>query len=95
MPPLTARLFLNFLANGTLRLLRIEPIDELQSAHTSEELGLMISEAAKGGTIDRFEHRLLAGAIALSADNVPAADKLLSDLAAGVAGAGAGHRRDS
>jgi CBS domain containing-hemolysin-like protein len=26
----------------------------------------MISEAAKGGTIDRFEHRLLSGAIALS-----------------------------
>ncbi|MGH2808275.1 MAG: hemolysin family protein [Actinomycetota bacterium] len=59
-------LLLNALANGTLRLLRVEPVDELHNVHTSEELGLMISEAAKGGTIDLFEHRLLSGAIALS-----------------------------
>jgi CBS domain containing-hemolysin-like protein len=54
---------LNLLANAGVRLFRIEPQDELLTAHSAEEIGLMISEAARGGMIDRFEQVLLTGAV--------------------------------
>ena len=57
---------LNGMANGGVRLLGVEPQDELKSAHTSDEIGLMIAESARGGMIDTFEHRLLQGAIEFS-----------------------------
>lgn len=54
---------LNALANGGVRALGVEPRDELESIHTTEEIGAMIAESAKGGMIDTFEHSLLEGAI--------------------------------
>lgn len=54
---------LNTLANAGVRILGVEPKDELRSIHTTEEIGAMIAEAAKGGMIGSFEHRLLEGAI--------------------------------
>ena len=57
---------LNLLANAGVRLFRIEPQDELLTAHSAEEIGLMISEAARGGMIDRFEQVLLTGAVRFS-----------------------------
>ena len=55
---------LNVIANGGVRLFGVEPKDELHNVHTSAELGIVISESARGGVIDRFEQRLLSGAIA-------------------------------
>ena len=55
--------FLNWLANLGVRLFGVEPVDELASAHTSGEIGFMISESAKKGLLGRFEHRLLSGAV--------------------------------
>lgn len=57
---------LNALANAGVRLLGVEPQDELRSVHTSDEIGMMIAESARGGMIDKFEHRLLEGAIQFS-----------------------------
>ena len=57
---------LNAMANAGVRLLRVEPRDELENIHSSSEIGLLVTESAKGGYIDKFEHRLLAGAIAFS-----------------------------
>lgn len=57
---------LNGLANAGVRLLGVEPQDELRSVHTSDEIGMMIAESARGGMIDKFEHRLLEGAIQFS-----------------------------
>ena len=54
---------LNALANGGVRLLGVEPKDEIESVHTTEEIGAMIAESAKGGMIGGFEHLLLEGAI--------------------------------
>lgn len=54
---------LNALANGGVRVLGVEPRDELESAHTTEEIGAMIAESARGGLIDKFEHLLLEGAV--------------------------------
>ena len=57
---------LNFLANAGVRLFGIEPRDEMENVHSSSEIGLLISESAKGGHLNKFEHRLLSGAIAFS-----------------------------
>lgn len=57
---------LNALANALLRLMRVEPVDELARSHGVEEIGVMIQQSAKEGMLDRFEHRLLSGAIEFS-----------------------------
>ena len=57
---------LNSLANAVVRLLGVEPRDEVSQVHTTGEIGLMIEESARGGLIDAFEKKLLAGAIGFS-----------------------------
>ena len=57
---------LNFLANAGVRLFGVEPRDEIENIHSSSEIGLLISESARGGHLNKFEHRLLSGAIAFS-----------------------------
>lgn len=54
--------FFNVIANAGTRLLGVEPQDERSDVHTASEIGMIISESARGGLLDRFEHRLLAGA---------------------------------
>lgn len=54
---------LNALANGILRALRVEPVDEVEAAHTAEEIGAMVVESAREGMLGKFEERLLSGAI--------------------------------
>jgi len=58
---------LNHLANAGVRLLGVEPRDEVMQAHTTGEIGFMVRESAKGGLIDPFEQHLLSGAISFSA----------------------------
>ena len=55
--------FLNWLANVGVRILKVEPVDELSTVHTSAEIGFMITESARRGLLGRFEHRLLSGAV--------------------------------
>jgi CBS domain containing-hemolysin-like protein len=57
---------LNFLANSGVRAFGIEPRDEIENVHSPAEIGLLISESAKGGHLNKFEHRLLTSAIAFS-----------------------------
>lgn len=54
--------FFNTIGNAGTRLFGIEPQDERSDVHTASEIGLIITESAKGGLLDRFEHRLLSGA---------------------------------
>jgi CBS domain containing-hemolysin-like protein len=54
--------FFNSIGNAGTRLFGIEPQDERSDVHTASEIGLIITESAKGGLLDRFEHRLLSGA---------------------------------
>ena len=51
------------LANAGVRLLKVEPRDELTSAHTAEELAVMVAESHEGGLIESFAHDLLAGVL--------------------------------
>ncbi|WP_328395319.1 hemolysin family protein [Nocardia sp. NBC_00416] len=53
----------NFAANLSLRMLRIEPKDELESAVSSDELAEMIGESRSEGLLDAEEHRRLTQAL--------------------------------
>ncbi len=50
----------NMIANGTLRLIRIEPKDELETAYTSSELAELLVESRREGLLEQSEHRRLA-----------------------------------
>jgi CBS domain containing-hemolysin-like protein len=54
---------LNRVATAGLRLMGVEPKEELSSAHSAQDIGMMISESAKGGLLKPVEYRLLSGAI--------------------------------
>ena len=67
---------LNASANGVLRLLRVEPRDEVSSTFTAEEVAAMISESRREGLLDIEEHELLTGA--LQYEQVQARDLMIS-----------------
>jgi len=54
---------LNAFANGILRLVRVEPRDEVASAFTREEVASMVDESRGEGTIREDEYDRLAGAL--------------------------------
>ena len=56
---------LNGVANAMLRLLGVQPKEELPSSYTPEELADIIAESRSEGLLDRDEHELLSGALAL------------------------------
>jgi CBS domain containing-hemolysin-like protein len=47
-------------AHGVLRLMKVEPKDELESAYTSDELATLIAESRREGLLEPAEHRRLA-----------------------------------
>jgi len=57
---------LNAVANLVLRMLRVEPQDEVASAFTRDEVATMINEASREGMLDEDEASLLEGALDLS-----------------------------
>ncbi|HEV3471868.1 MAG TPA: hemolysin family protein [Actinomycetota bacterium] len=54
--------FFNLLANAGTRAFGVEPQDERSAAYSPGEIRLIITESARSGELDRFEHRLLTGA---------------------------------
>jgi CBS domain containing-hemolysin-like protein len=58
-----------------LRLLRVEPKEELASAFTAEEVHSLVAESRREGLLDEEEHGLLTGALELAAR--PAADVMV------------------
>ncbi|GAB0104345.1 hemolysin family protein [Nocardia sp. JMUB6875] len=63
----------NFAANLTLRALRIEPKDELDSTVSSVELAEMFGESRSEGLLDEEEHRRLTQALGTS-------DRIVADV---------------
>jgi CBS domain containing-hemolysin-like protein len=59
-------LLLNNTANGILRLIGIEPKEELSSARTAEELSSLVRRSAKEGSLDRDTATLLARTLSFS-----------------------------
>lgn len=62
--------FYNICANLTLRALRIEPKDEIDSSVSADELSQMIGESRSEGLIDEEEHRRLTQALDISGRTV-------------------------
>ncbi|WTW99597.1 hemolysin family protein [Streptomycetaceae bacterium NBC_01309] len=56
---------INKLANGILRLLRVEPKDEVDAAFTGDELARMVEESSDTGLLDEGERELLRDALSL------------------------------
>jgi CBS domain containing-hemolysin-like protein len=54
---------LNAIANGVLRLVRVEPKGEITSAFTREEVAGLVEESRREGLLDADEYNLLAGAL--------------------------------
>ena len=61
---------LNSLSNGIVRLLGVEPSDELSTARSAAELGSMVDASRGEGLIDDFDYSLLAGALDLTTRRV-------------------------
>ncbi|RCW38766.1 CBS domain containing-hemolysin-like protein [Halopolyspora algeriensis] len=50
----------NVMANSVLRLLKVEPKEDLETAYTSSELAELLGESRREGLLDQSEHRRLA-----------------------------------
>ena len=68
-PVITA---LNAVANTTLRMIRVEPRDEVSSAYTREEVAAMVEESRGEGLIEEDEYDRLAGALGFTEKTVEA-----------------------
>ncbi|MCR3718262.1 MULTISPECIES: hemolysin family protein [Prauserella salsuginis group] len=64
---------LNGIANGALRLMRVEPKDEVDTGYTSDELAALLSESRREGLIEHAEHRRLS-------QTLSSADKTVADI---------------
>ncbi|MGD9796810.1 MAG: hemolysin family protein [Acidimicrobiia bacterium] len=61
---------LNLLANAGLRLVGIEPKDELSEARTGEEIADVLAVSRREGVLEEVEHRLMTGALRFPAREV-------------------------
>jgi CBS domain containing-hemolysin-like protein len=73
---------LNAAANGLVRLLRIEPRDELSLVHTPQELAFLLRESRREGTIAPQDARVLTAALRLGDIDAEAAMTPRVDLRA-------------
>ena len=61
---------LNLIANGVLRLMRIEPKDEVSSSFTREEVAALVEQSRGEGMIEPDEYDRLAGALGFTEKDV-------------------------
>src|SRR5262249_6272262 len=83
--------FYNKCANAVLRLLRVEPKDELDVAVSTVELSEMIAESVSEGLLDQEEHTRLTRALRVRTRRVADVARPLAEIrAVPVAAAGSG-----
>jgi CBS domain containing-hemolysin-like protein len=73
---------LNWLANVCLRLVKVQPQDELAQVHGPKELLMLLASAREHGMLAEPEHRVLAGAIDLDTARLTSAMVPLPDAVA-------------
>lgn len=61
---------LNAVANATLRLIKVEPKDEVSSTYTREEVAALVEESRGEGLIEAEEYDRLAGALGFTEKSV-------------------------
>ena len=54
---------MNWIANGVLKVVGVQPQDEVTSSFTRDEVAGLVEESRREGLIDQHEERLLAGAL--------------------------------
>ena len=73
---------LNALANGVLRLVRVEPQDEVSSTYTRAEVAGLIAESREEGLLEEQDYARLSGALDFTDDTVASvlltADRLVT-----------------
>ncbi|MDP8978942.1 MAG: hemolysin family protein [Actinomycetota bacterium] len=74
--------FLNWLANGVVRLLGVEPVDETSSVHAPADLLMLLRESADEGQLAVEHQEMLSRAIDLSRLDAQAAMVPRSDVVA-------------
>ena len=62
--------FMNAVANGLLRLLRVKPRQEVASAFSADQVAAFVTESHQEGLLDADEHRVLEGSLQLSFETV-------------------------
>ena len=74
--------FLNAVSTGIVRMLGMEPVDEINTALTINEFQTLLAGAREQGVIDPSEHELLTGALSLRSQSIGSimipADQLVS-----------------
>ena len=83
------------IANGTLRLLKVEPKDELSSAYTREEVAAFVEESRGEGLLEDDEYDRLAGALGFTEKTVEAVLLEPSSLTTVARGSTVGFRQPS
>ena len=63
---------LNAIANGALRLIRIEPKDEVSSTYTREEVAALVEQSRGEGLLEPDEYNRLTGALGFTEKTVAA-----------------------
>ncbi|KRF11566.1 hypothetical protein ASG90_17760 [Nocardioides sp. Soil797] len=71
---------LNWIANATLRLMRVEPKDEVSSTYTREEVAALVEESRGEGLMAAEEYDRLAGALGFTERTVESVLLPLADL---------------
>jgi CBS domain containing-hemolysin-like protein len=82
---------LNAAANGGVRLLGVQPKDEVTSAFTRDEVAALVDESRREGLIDAQADRLLQGALAFGGRTAGSIMTALSDFRAVELGATLGE----
>lgn len=72
---------LNWIANAVLRLLKVEPKDEVASVFTADEVADFIAESREEGLLEEREHQLLSGSVSIGTETVEAVMVPLDGLA--------------
>jgi CBS domain containing-hemolysin-like protein len=73
---------LSHLANLCLRAFRVQPVDEVRSVYTVEELPAVLAESREHHLLDVGEHERLAGALALQSSPAESVMRPWSDVVA-------------
>ncbi|KAA1422830.1 HlyC/CorC family transporter [Mumia zhuanghuii] len=61
---------LNAIANGAIRLVRLQPKDEVGSTYTSDEVAGLLDESHREGLLDSEEYELVSGALGFEAGSI-------------------------
>lgn len=71
---------LNGIANVVLRVLKVQPQDEIASTFTADDVAGFISQSRREGLLDEDEHDLLTGALAFTDAHVDSVVLTMEDL---------------